>query len=347
MKKIWYWLVPISLVVVIVVIKMAKSGEEKAAAPSGPPPAMGVDIVVLQPVDEKDEISLPGTVIASEDIIINPEVSGKVTSISFQEGERVSKGQLLLTIDQPELRADLEKINEEIKLAGSEAGRREKLLDLGGISREEYEQSYTRLKSLEADRQRIIAELAKGQIRAPFSGVTGLRQVSEGSFISPQDPVTTLKQINQVKIEFKVPERYVSSVSDGKSVSLITGEGVNANAQIFATEGGIDPVSRTLTVRAIANGGSDFMPGSFVEVHLPVSASTTGFSIPTEALMPEIDGNKVFLMKNGKAVKQKVQTGKRGPYLIELTRGVSQGDTVIISGLLVLREGAAVAAKKK
>ena len=89
------------------------------------------------------------------------------------------------------------------------------------------------------------------------------------------------------------------------------------------------------------------MPGSFVEVHLPVSASTTGYSIPTEALMPEIDGNKIFLMKNGKAVKQKVQTGKRGPYLIELTGGVSQGDTVIISGLLVLREGAAVAAKKK
>ena len=196
---------------------------------------------------------------------------------------------------------------------------------------------------MKADRDYLYAQLRKTEIRAPFSGVIGLRTVSEGSYVSPTTVVASIQQLNPLKIDFSIPEKYTALLQKGDVVEFRT-EGINTlfKAKVFAIEPKIDLATRTLKVRALCyDHKNKLYPGAFVKIEL-AKESASSILIPTEALIPELKGHKVFLYRNGKAISQKVVAGTRTDTRVLINEGLQEGDTLITSGTMSLKDSSAV-----
>lgn len=300
-----------------------------------------VDVYVVSPGAFQNRITTTGTVLPNEDVELRSEIAGRVTGINFKEGSKVSKGQLLLTVNDAELRAQLQKLEANQKLYREMEERQRTLLEKEYISAQEYDQVSNQLATATADIQALKATLAKAYVRAPFDGVIGLRQVSEGSYVSATTPIARIVDISPVKIDFAIPGRYSQQVKTGDQISF-TVEGLPKvyQAAVYAVEPGIDPTTRTLQVRALFdNKNEEVKPGAFVSVSLALSDSDDAILIPTEAIIPEATGHKIYLSRNGKAVPQMVKIGQRSETLIQIMEGVAPGDTIIRSGILQVRDG--------
>ncbi|PTX18116.1 membrane fusion protein (multidrug efflux system) [Pontibacter mucosus] len=300
-----------------------------------------VDVYVVSPGAFQNRITTTGTVLPNEDVELRSEIAGRITGINFKEGSKVSKGQLLLTVNDAELRAQLQKLEANQKLYREMEERQRTLLEKEYISAQEYDQVSNQLATATADIQALKATLAKAYVRAPFDGVIGLRQVSEGSYVSATTPIARIVDISPVKIDFAIPGRYSQQVKTGDQISF-TVEGLPKvyQAAVYAVEPGIDPTTRTLQVRALFdNKNEEVKPGAFVSVSLALSDSDDAILIPTEAIIPEATGHKIYLSRNGKAVPQMVKIGQRSETLIQIMEGVAPGDTIIRSGILQVRDG--------
>ena len=222
--------------------------------------------------------------------------------------------------------------------------RQKQLLEKEAISQEDYDMTANQLQVNQAEVELIKAQIDKTEIRAPFSGIVGLKNVSEGSFVNNSMIIASLQNINPIKIDFSIPERYSSMVSVGDEINFtISGNNKKYVGKVYAIEPKIDPVTRTLKIRALcSNTGREILPGSFANVELVLKKIENAILVPSEALIPDIKGQKVFLYKNGKAVPQQVETGIRTDVNVQLTSGVSEGDTIITSGMLQLRPGSQV-----
>jgi membrane fusion protein (multidrug efflux system) len=205
------------------------------------------------------------------------------------------------------------------------------------------------LNTIKADADLVKAQIAKTEIRAPFNGTIGLRSVNEGSYIAPTSVIASIQDINPVKIDFAIPERYLDAVKVGNPVMFtIPGSGKKYSGKIYAIEPKIDIGSRTIKLRAICdNTDGGILPGSFAQIQLELDAIKNAIMIPTEAVIPELKGQKVFIAKEGKAVSVKVETGLRNDQKIQITSGLSAGDTLIITGIMQLKKDAPVKVKIK
>jgi membrane fusion protein (multidrug efflux system) len=290
------------------------------------------------------EIKVMGKVIADEWVDLSPEVSGKIIKIHFKEGSSVAKGQLLVKINDSELQAQLKKNEVKLQLASQNLDRQKKLLEVNGTSQEQYDNSVFEYRSIEADIDLLKAQIAKTEIRAPFSGQIGLRYVSEGAFATPGVKIATLQNKSALKIDFTVPQNYSIYMKEGRSISFTTGNEVDPlQAKIYAIEPGVDQQTATLKVRAYVSGRSnELIPGKVVEVLVSLSAPVKTILISSETLIPEISGYSVFLYKDGKAVTVPVQTGDRTEKVVQILDGVAEGDTMIVSGLIQLRNNSPV-----
>ncbi|WP_299824356.1 efflux RND transporter periplasmic adaptor subunit [uncultured Pontibacter sp.] len=322
------------------------AGDEQASAAAGGkggPMAqkVAVDVYVVSPAAFQNKITTTGTVLPNEDVELRSEIAGRITGINFKEGTHVRKGQLLLTVNDAEMRAQLQKLESNQKLYREMEERQRTLLEKEYISAQEYDQVSNQLATATADIQALKATLAKAYIRAPFDGVVGLRQVSEGSYVSATTPIARIVDISPVKIDFAIPGRYSQQVKTGDKITFtVEGRPEVYNASIYAVQPGIDPTTRTLQVRALFdNKSEEVKPGSFVNVALSLKDSDDAILIPTEAIIPEATGHKIFLSKNGKAVAQMVKIGQRSETLIQIVEGVAPGDTIIRSGILQVRDG--------
>ena len=300
-----------------------------------------VTAVVVRPERIVDRIFSSGTVLANEGVDLRSEIAGKVTGISFREGSRVQKGDLLVKIDDSELQAQLLKQDSQLKLAQDKEHRRRQLLERGNISPEDYDIALNELNAIRAEAQLIEARIKKTEIRAPFNGFIGLRFVSEGSYVSPETRIASLQNITIVKIDFAVPERYAQDLRPGAEIAFhLSGSATRFRGAIFAIEPKIDPTTRTVLLRArCPNPGEVIMPGAFAEVELSLKEIPDALMVPTEALIPDMQGQTVFLARGGVADQSRVETGLRTEKLIQLTSGVRPGDTVITSGILQLAPG--------
>ncbi len=307
---------------------------------------MQVRVAVLRPQMLENTIEATGSLLANEAIEVRSEIAGRVTQIGFTEGGAVTKGQTLVRINDDDLQAQLRKTELAVQLATDDEGRKKQLLEVKGISQQAYDDARIALQSAEADRDNLRALIAKTVIRAPFSGKIGLRQVSEGGYVSPNTLITDLQQVSPIKVEFSVPERFGREVAVGKKIIFtLDGDTARYNAEVYAIDPTVDVASRTITVRAHnPNTNGKLRPGAFAHIILQLSKVPSALLIPTEALIPDIQGQKVLLIKNGKATSARVQTGTRTNTQVELTAGVQPGDTVITTGLLQLREGMPVKA---
>ncbi len=303
-----------------------------------------VNAHILKPEVLGNNIITSGTVLANEEVDLKSEVAGKITQIAFKEGSRVKKGDLLVKINDAELQAQLRREQFKLELLKDKEYRQKKLLEREAISQEEYDDALNQLNVSRSEVDLIKAQLEKTEIKAPFNGIVGLKNVSEGSFINSSTVIASLQNINPIKIDFSIPEQYAGSVKIGDKVNFkLVGEKEENIAKVYAIEPKIDPVTRTLKIRAIySNPAGRILPGAFADVKLILDKIENALMVPTQAIVPELKGQKVYLYKSGKVVSQKIETGIRTDIKVQATSGLNPDDTLITSGILQVKDGVPV-----
>ncbi|HTY37406.1 MAG TPA: efflux RND transporter periplasmic adaptor subunit [Bacteroidota bacterium] len=320
----------------------SKSNDPRPArGASGRPGAMMVNGVVVksQPLD--NVVNSSGTVLASESVDLAPEASGIVVGIFFKEGAHVKKGEVLLKLNDEDLQAQLKKTKLQIELATDLADRQQKLFEKGNTSKEQLDMAVNSLATLKADYDNLSAAIRKKEIRAPFDGIIGLRYVSEGSYVSPTTRIASVQKVNPLKVDFAIPEKYAGKVRIGDLVKLRSDEtNVEFSGKVYAIEPEIEPTVRTLQLRAMCENKSETIyPGGYVHVELRLKEPGGALMVPTQAIIPVLKGQTVLMRKNGVVVSVMVKTGVRTPSAVQITDGVSPGDTVLTTGILQLRPG--------
>jgi membrane fusion protein (multidrug efflux system) len=331
----------IAIVAALVVIKLMFLKQE--GGPSGKAGSQGqatnVTAYIVKPQELENKIFSSGTVMANEEVQLRPEISGKLISIFFKEGSYVTKGTLLAKIFDEDLKAQLKKLELQLKLAEAREKRLKGLLEIKGVSEEEYYTAENELATIATDMDYTKAQISKTEIVAPFSGKIGLKNVSEGSFVTNADVIATMQQLDLLKIDFTVPEKYASLIVVGDTVHFrVASSPDQFSAAVYAIEPRIDPQTRNITVRAIyRNSKTAIYPGAFAKIELIASKKQSSLLIPTEAVIPELNGTKIFICKNGKATPIKVETGTRTESDVDILSGITAGDTVITTGIMGLK----------
>ncbi|MCB0766753.1 MAG: efflux RND transporter periplasmic adaptor subunit [Flavobacteriales bacterium] len=319
----------------------ACGGSEEQVAGGGAPQAMAVQVHVLHGRPLDNAFITTGSLLPNEEVELRSEVSGRVTHIGFEEGRKVSAGQVLVHINDDDLQAQLRKAEANLKLATDAATRQEQLLAVKGLSQEAYDAAVAQRIGMQAEVDNLRAAIAKTTIRAPFSGTIGLRSISEGGYVSPTGVIARLAQTDPMKLDFAVPERYALHIKPGMQVAFtLEADTMRYTAEVYAVEPSVDASTRTVKVRArTQNPLGRLVPGAFAKVEVRLATITDALTIPAEALIPDIQGQKVMVMKDGKAKSVRVDVGIRTENEVQLISNVQPGDTVITSALLAVRDG--------
>lgn len=331
------------LVVVALAIPKISTSDDGGGASQGGGQGepLGVDVQVVRTGTVVERIETTGTLRANESVDLTSETAGKITAIRFREGSRVAKGALLLQINDSELQAQRQRLQYRLQLARDRADRQERLLAQGGVSQEEYDATVNEVNVLESDLALVEAQVEKTKVRAPFGGTVGLRRVSEGSYLSPQTTITTLQDVNPIKVDLSVPEKYALQIGEGQPVAFtVRGSDRVFEGRVYAVEPQVDPNTRSLQLRArAANADGALRPGMFADVTVVLGTVDDALMVPTFAVLPELGTQRLFVFQNGQAQPRNVTLGVRTDSTVQITGGLAVGDTVITSGIQNLRAG--------
>ena len=348
-KKLKPILISSLVLVILLIIFLPKLFSSKGSdMPAFNPNRMNVEIPVTGHIVTYETLGnvvyTTGTILANEEVELRSETSGKIVQILFKEGGYVSKGDLLVKINDADLQAELRKAESKVKLMVDRESRQKQLAENQMISKEEYESTLNELAASEAEYDLIKAQIDKTEIRAPFNGVVGLREVSEGSFVSTSTLIARLQNLSNLKVDFAIPQKYTPLVKFGDELNFkLSGNDFQYKAKIYAIEPKIDPSTRTLRLRAICTSSyRDLFPGAFANVELKLKETEQAMLIPTVAIVPELKGQSVYLYKDGLVSPQSVDIGLREENRVQILSGLAVGDTVITSGILQIRPGAKV-----
>lgn len=302
---------------------------------------LNVKAVIIKETKISDEFFVSGSIIPDEEVDLSFETSGKIIEIYFKEGSHVSKGELLAKINDAPLQAELSKLEAQLKLYTDRMHRQNVLLEKEAVSQEAFQEAKTNLATLQAEIDRVNANIAQTELRAPFDGIIGLRQVSNGQYASPTTSIARLTKTNPLKIEFSVPERYAGTLKSGTDITFsVEGDLENKKAKIYAFDSHVDNETRTFTVRAMYDNSDGLLyPGRYANVSLTTKTYESTLSVPSEAIVSEMGIDKVFLYKNGKAEPTEITKGIRTESLVQVLKGLEAGDTVITTGTMQLRTG--------
>jgi membrane fusion protein, multidrug efflux system len=286
-------------------------------------------------------VEVNGTVVANEFAELRPEVSGLLTFLDVPEGKTVQKGTVIARINSADLEAQVNKSAVQLQLAETTEQRLKKLLDINGVNQADYDVAVNQINTLKADILYTKALIAKTIVKAPFTGVVGLRKVSAGAFVTPNNIIATMQQLSNLRIDFTIPEVYQKYVVKGGNVDVKVDPDSDEmqTARIIATEPQVNQSTRNITVRAQLNSGQT-SPGSFVKVYLRSNADKTSILIPANSIIPESRSKKVVVLKDGKALYITIETGARQEDYVEVTKGLNVGDSVVVSGVLFTRPDA-------
>lgn len=311
--------------------------------------AVQVEIKVIQPGLMLNAVSSTGSILANEKAEIRPEISGRIVKILFEEGATIQKKKLLLKMNDSDLQAQLVRNEAQGLLLKNDEFQKRKLLEIKAISQDEYDLAKSQYLVNQADKQLLRAQIAKTEIYAPFAGKVGLRAVSVGNYIASNTLVATIQQLDPVKIEFDVPEKYSRFIVPGLGLEFKTDASDSTySAKIYAVESAINTDTRTLKVRAICpNPANELKPGAFARVNIILERFPEALKVPSEAVVTELNGNSVFICKNRKAIAVPVITGIRTDSEIQILRGIAPGDSLITTGLLQVTNGGPVTVKKQ
>ena len=300
-----------------------------------------VEGLVLRPETIAEKIYSTGTILADESVDLSFETSGKITDIFFKEGSFVKEGTVLAKVNDKPLQAQLRSFVAQLPLAEERVRRQKTLLERDAVSQEAYEEVATQLDKLLADIDYVEAQIALTELKAPFNGYVGLRNVSEGAYATPSLVVTRLTKITPLKVDFSIPERYAKRLERGAKITFrVDGIDRDFEAQVYAFDSAIDPNTRTLGVRALyPNLRGELSAGNFVSVEVNLSEIRNALTVPTQSIVPEMGIDKVFLYKSGVATPVPVVLGLRTESTVQVLKGLEVGDTLVTSGVLQMRQG--------
>lgn len=303
-----------------------------------------VSVYIADYEDNKGGLLNLGTILAKERVDLASEVSGRVTEIRFKEGESVKRGALLVKLNDDELQTQLKRAEFQYALLKDKLERQKILFEKDAVSRELYDQVQTEYNVLKQDIEQLKVRIEKTEVRAPFDGKLGFREISVGAYLMPNSKITTIVDNNNLIVQFSIPEKYASRKLIGANITF-TVEGLTNlfNAKIYAIDPEIDIKTRTMMLRATYYNKSDALkPGMSAKVNLDVDQGSKSIYIPNEAVIADIKGKSVWIKKEGKAKSVFVKIGTRTIDKIEILSGIERGDTIIITGLMQVREGVGI-----
>ena len=299
-----------------------------------------VDVIIAGNQSISSTVEANGSIVANEFVELHAEVSGRITYLNIPEGSSVEKGTILARINDADLQAQLNKTKVQLELAQKTEERLTKLLTIKGIGQSDYDLALNQVNSLKADLDYTQVLIDKTVLKAPFTGLIGLRQISQGAYISPTTLIATMQQVNKLKVDFTVPEEYSSIIRKGSIVEVAV-EGQNnarCKAVVIAREPQVNQTTRNILIRALLTNCTA-NPGTFAKVYFKAGSARNSILIPTNAIIPDDKNKKLVIVKNGQANYVIVETGVRKEDVVEITSGLSIGDSVVVDGVLFARPG--------
>ena len=325
--------------------KKPEQGNARGGRANGP---LMVDAFLVKPSSISDNVEVPGSLLPFEETQIRAEVGGRIVALNIQEGGTASKGTLLVKLFDQDLQAQLKKLQVQLQIKVKTEERNAELLKINGISQQDYDLAALDVENLKADILGTQIAISKTEIRAPYSGRMGLRNVSLGSYISPTEIVTTIRQVDQLKLDFAIPEKYAKNISKGYKVRFrVDGGEQEHTATVIATENSVDQNTRTLRIKAVVSRNhAELVPGVFAKVNLQLGKDDVALMIPTQALIPSARNKQVVVLHGDSVSFNVVETGIRDSAYVQVLKGLQAGDTIIISGLMAIRPKAKVKVTK-
>ena len=319
-------------------------------APSSSPTQPGkrvMPVIIAAATSETvlQRVPAVGSLRANESVVLRAELPGLIKRIQFIEGAEVAAGDLLIELNPEEHLALVEQTSASAELAQLSFDRAQGLREDSMISQQGFDEAQARLKESRATLRRHRSLLTKTRLLAPFSGTIGLRQVSPGAYIQPGQDLVNLEDIDPIKIEFKLSERYAAAIAIGQQIELKVDALPDQlfNGVVYAIDPQLDSRTRTFTLRARAdNSNHKLRPGMFARLNLVVNRRTQAVVVPEQAIWPQGEQPFVFTVVDGHAKLTAVTIGERFDGKVELRTGIQVGDPVIISGHMKIRDGSAV-----
>ena len=339
------------LVTTLLILIFASCKEEKTPQQSGKPGNSGplkVEAIVIGSTSISNKIEVAGNILPFELTEIRPEISGRVVQINFKEGSIANKNELLIKLFDGDLQAQLKKLLVQLQIAEKTEERQRELLKINGISQQDYDLSLLQVNNIKADIELIRVNISKTEMRAPYSGRIGLRNISLGAYITPSNIITTISQVDKKKITFSIPEKYSSLISQEMNIDFdIEGSESTYTAKVIASESIIEAETRNLKILAtIANADQKLVPGTFAKVNLILGKNDQAIVVPSQAIIPSSRSKQLVVYRNGTPDFVNITTGTRGVETVEITSGVNIGDTIVTTGLLFIRKDSKLAISK-
>lgn len=336
-------------ILLITVMILASCGKKETEAPQGRGGSrqkgpMVVDGFLVEQRELSESVEVPGSLMPAEQTQIRAEVTGRVVAMNIPEGGIVKKGAVLVKLFDQDLQATLKKLQVQLQIAEKNAERSKELLAINGISQQDYDLAVLNSDNLKADIESTKIAISKTEIRAPYDGQVGLRNVSLGTYLSPTEIVTSLRDVNSLKLEFSVPEKYAKTINKGYKVRFRVDGGRKEHlGVVIATEGNVDPTTRTLKIRALVTGkDKELVPGVFAKVNLQLGQTDAALMIPSQSVIPTARNKQVIVVRGDTVAFNIVETGIRDSAYVQINNGLKVGDTVITTGLMAIRPSAKV-----
>ena len=331
-----------AILIVTGIISCHSGSKNKNTKDKRPAVILSVEGYVVKPRLLSVTIQVSGTLLPFEETVLMPETSGRAIMVNLPEGNFVKKGTILVKLFDGELQAQLKKSQTQLQMAEQTEKRQKELLEVSGISKFDYDQTVFQVNSIKDDISLLNVQIGKTEMKAPFDGVIGLKNISIGAQATSSTAVATIRMVNRLKLDFSVPEKYSREIVPGKLLTFtVEGDSAKYTAVVMATEGGIESDTRNLKVRAVVDHVSPGLkPGAFATVELELGKHTNALLVPTQSIIPQARSKKLIVARDGKAEFITINTGIRQAAFIEVLNGIHSGDTVVTTGIVFLKPNA-------
>jgi membrane fusion protein (multidrug efflux system) len=323
------------------------------------PPPEAVTSVVAQRGQWPVSMSVIGTMEAVHGVTVSADLPGTVARINFDSGKAVSEGDILVELDTRQERAQLASLEAQRDLAKINFSRTQELVNAGVISRQDFDQATSQQKATEANVAEVKATIARKTIRAPFSGILGIRKVNLGQYLPAGSPIVSNQSLNPIYVNIGVPQQAAAQVHVGGKLRVTTEDlaGKVFTGSVTAIDSEVDQTTRNIQVQAtLSNPEGKLRPGMFVQVELPVGANRPVIALPASAINYAPYGDSVFVITDLKDPKGQTYRGVKQQFVkvegsrgdqVAVISGLNPGDEVVTSGVFKLRNGAAVQVNNK